>query len=192
MSEGVNKELRRMMAKAAKVPVITGTVKAVDLNGHTCDVDPADGGSTLFDVRLKVSRNGEDFGAFSVPKVGSKVMVAMIDNQPNNLAVISVEKIEEHVIRVDGGGEVRVKPNGVVAINGDDYGGVVKWDALKADLNKLKSQIAGLRDAVQNWNPVANDGGAALKVQLLGSFMPRPSPDLLDTIQSDKTKHGSL
>ncbi|HRF82635.1 MAG TPA: hypothetical protein PL070_21420, partial [Flavobacteriales bacterium] len=55
---------------------ITGKVVAV--NGKLCDVEPNDGGAVYFDVRLRVSVNDDEAGAYAVPMDGSQVIMLQL------------------------------------------------------------------------------------------------------------------
>lgn len=191
MSEAVSKALRKMARNAVPSTVLTGTVKAVDMQKHTCDVTPDDGGPTLYDVRLKVRQSADDKGAFSVPKVGSPVTVAIIGGNVNNLVVLAVEDIKEHIIRCDGDAEVRVKPNGMVTLNGEQYGGLVKVQELRSELAKVNLFLTTLRTAIQSAPVVANDGGASFKAAVAAAIASLQLPNY-NGIESNKTKHGGV
>lgn len=190
--EQANRALKRLARSVQHVPMFTGKVAEVHTSKWTCDVDPSDGGARHFDVRLKVAVNEQDKGAYSVPKVGSLVLVGMLDGQDNALFVIAVETIEEHVIHVDGGGEVRVKPNGVITLNGEQYGGLVKVQELRNDvLLRVNTWLTGIRNAIASGTITPGDGGAAFKISLIGALQSLQLPDY-SNIESTKTKHGSL
>lgn len=190
-NEQLRKSLKRLVRKELVHAALTGTVKAVDESQYTCDVEPSDGGALLYDVRLKVSRSGQDFGAFSIPKVGSKVLVVVLDGNTNNMAVAQVEDIKEHVVRVNGGAELRVKPSGTVTINGDAHGGLVKVNSLKSDLALVNTFLNTLRTAIQSAPVVANDGGASFKAALSAAIAALQLPTY-NAIENTKVKHGGV
>lgn len=188
MSEEVRKALKRMVRKQLAPEVITGKVVAV-FGTDTCDVEPSDGGAVLYDVRLRVSQNSADSGAFSVPKKGSQVVCVQLAMNANNWAVIAVEDIEEHIVKVNGNAELRVKPNGNITINGDQYGGLVKVQELRTELDKVTSFLNTLRNAINSAG--AGPDAAPFKAALSAALGPLPLPSYTN-IESDKTKHGSL
>jgi phage baseplate assembly protein V len=53
-----------------------------------------------------------------------------------------------------------------IEVNGGSNGGMVKVVALSTKLNEIENKINALVTAINAWLPVANDGGAALKLSL--------------------------
>ncbi|MEO8589494.1 MAG: hypothetical protein ABI432_09010 [Flavobacteriales bacterium] len=187
-AERANRALRDLMNRQAKVPVISGTVKAV--SGYTCDVEPSDGGALHYDVRLKVALTNADIGMYAIPKVGSRVLMAMLDNQPHNLVVIQVETATKYVVRLDGGAEVEMKGDGTLSLNGTQHGGLVKVQALRSDLNALNSLLTAMNQAFVQWAPT--DGAEiGLKAKMLQVFTTNPLPNY-QQIESEHTRHGSI
>lgn len=56
-----------------------------------------------------------------------------------------------------------VLENDTITMNDGDLGGLVKINDLTKRLNNIESDINNLKNAFSSWQPVANDGGAALK-----------------------------
>lgn len=190
-SEQLRKSLKRLMRSELVHAAISGTVRSVDEAMLTCDVDPADGGPTLYDVRLKVSRGAQEVGCFSIPKVGSKVLVLVLDGNLNNSAVVQVEDIKEHLVRVNGGAELRIKPNGVVIVNGEQFGGLVKVQELRSELSKVNAFLATLRQAISAAPITPGDGGAAFKIAVNAAIASQQLPTYTD-IENTKVKHGGV
>lgn len=189
MSERVQKALRRAIEGRQIAVLVPGKVTSVD-GIKSCDVDPADGGAALVGVRLRAAIDQGKKGMYLVPKVDSPCVVAMLQNTANMPVLISADDIERIVLHVDGDGRIELEPSGLVKLNGDDYGGVVKWDDLKADLDKLKSFMQAILQGFQSWSPVSQDGGAALKAVMSGLLATQQVPQF-QNITSTKTKHGS-
>lgn len=189
--EHIRKSLKRMMRSELVDAAIAGTVKAVDASAFTCDVEPVDGGPVLYDVRLKVSRGGQEVGVFSIPQVGSKVVVLVLAGNVNNCAVVSAEDVKEHVVRVNGGAEIRVKPNGTITLNGDQFGGLVKVQELRSELAKVNAFLATLRSAINAAPVVSGDGGAAFKGALSAAIGGLQLPSY-NGIENTKVKHAGV
>ena len=68
--------------------VILGKVNSVDLDQRTCVVEPIDGSSTIYDVRLQAAVSGS-LGLLMVPKVGSVVVVQMLNENTGFIAINS-------------------------------------------------------------------------------------------------------
>lgn len=189
MSERTANALRKAMAKGQTMALITGKVSAV--NGvKSCDVLPSDGGAELFEVRLKSTLDDSEDGVYTVPMKNSECVVGLLNNDPNRGILIAANAIERYVIVLDGGASVELGPQGAVTINGNDYGGLIKWDDLKADLDKLKTFMQVLIQAISSSPTAANDGGAAFKAGLTAATATLQVPQFLN-ITSEKTKHGS-
>ena len=186
--EQAHNALRRMVDRRQRPEVITGTVSRV--NGLLCDVLPSDGGAELLDVRLKPSSNAGDAGCYAVPRVNSTVTVAMLQGNANVWAVLQVQDIERWVVRVNGNARVEVLPNGVVELNGAEYGGLVRVNELRAELQKVTTWLTVLRNAVASAPVVGGDGGAAFKVAVSAALGPLPLPEY-SGIESLRTKHGA-
>jgi hypothetical protein len=188
-TERVNSALRKLVKRQQTVPVISGTVTAV--NGMLCDVQPSDGGAVIFDVRMKVASNEGDAGCYAVPMVGSRVLLVMLEGNVNAWALLQVETIDRWVLKLDTGAELVASQGGEVAINGDQYGGLVKVNELRTELQKVNTFLTALRTAISSAIPVPNDGGAALKIAITNAIAGQQLPTY-SGIESTRTKHGGL
>jgi hypothetical protein len=188
-TEAAHKALRKFAKRMQTVQVITGSVKAV--NGYLCDVEPSDGGPVIFDVRLKVASNAGEEGCYAIPRNGSRVRLVMLDGQDNAWAVTDVETIESWVLHLDGGATIEAKPNGAVAINGDQYGGLVKVEELRQELAKVNTFLTTLRQAIASAPVVGGDGGASMKAYIASQLGGLQIPTY-NTIESTRTKHGGV
>lgn len=114
----------------------SGTVTAVDANTRTCTVDPGDGRLAWQDVRLQsVGSLGEGF--FIKPKVGSSVLVALIDNDKANLCVVHTAEVDK------------------IELNGNQYKGLVKVDDLVDKLNALENRFNNILTAFNSHTHIA-------------------------------------
>ncbi|WP_400192821.1 hypothetical protein [Hymenobacter sp. B81] len=77
MSDKVRRLLNELVPQPKRY--IEGVVKSVSLDDLTCEVEPADGGAELVDVRLRSVIDGGQDGFLMIPVVGSDVTVAMLD-----------------------------------------------------------------------------------------------------------------
>jgi hypothetical protein len=188
-TEAAHKALRKFAHRMQRVPVITGTVQEV--NGYLCDVLPSDGGAVLFDVRLKVASNNSELGCYAIPRVGSRVRLVMLDGQDNAWAVTDVETIDRFVLHVHGGATVEVGPNGALALNGEQYGGLVKVQELRQELAKVTTFLSTIRTAIAAAPVTPGDGGGAFKASVSGMLGGLQLPTYT-TIESTRTKHGGV
>lgn len=189
MTERVNKALKRLARGEQRVQVITGKVSAV--NGMVCDVVPSDGGAMMFDVRLTVTSSSDEVGCVAVPMVGSSVIIGMLNGDPNAWTVLHVERIERWFLNLPGKASIEARPNGNVLINGESYGGLVKVQELRSELQKVNTFLITLRTAITAAVPAPGDGGAAIKAAVASAIQTLQLPTYT-SIESQRTKHGGL
>lgn len=122
----------------ASVPVgsFVGKVEGVDTNNYTCDVNPIDGGSIYYDVRLKPTVDSSDYGVIPIPEVGSYVIVEPIARS-NYFYVSQITKIKTLLIKNSSGVKILFDDNGNLLLNGDQHGSLIKI----ADLLQLINQL---------------------------------------------------
>lgn len=181
----VGRALKQFVKDSLRWPVITGTVRAV--NGDMCDVDPADGGPTLYDVRLKPAATDGQMGMIAYPMKGSNVVLLRLNGDDNAYAVAQVERIERMHVELAGGATLDLLPNGMLHINGDAHKGLVKVQELRQDLAKVNTFLETLRNALNT----APGGGDVVpfKIALNAALAPLQLPTYA-TIESQTTKHG--
>ena len=73
---------------------IVATVQDVDTDALTCDVEPVGGGAEIFGVRLRAAIDDDRGGLVLVPKKGSTVVVATINNNWNSAYVALVSEVD--------------------------------------------------------------------------------------------------
>ncbi|MCR5697855.1 MAG: hypothetical protein K6G73_12855 [Marinilabiliaceae bacterium] len=128
----------RNIAGTPSRSIILGYVTAV--KDDTVDVQPYDEtAAPLLDIDLQVGDTG---GLVFRPEVGATVLVAM-DSDTTGFVINA------------GAGNIN--------INGGSHGAVVSIEPLVEKLNALENDLNDLRTVFNNWTPVAQDGGAALK-----------------------------
>lgn len=92
------REIIQQMIRA-EIPALAllGTVQQVDRAKGVCDVQPAEEGApVLLDVSLRTVEGGTGFVLW--PKVGSYVVVALVDNDPNHCYVAMVSEVEQFTL----------------------------------------------------------------------------------------------
>lgn len=120
--------LKRLCGEgAASFQTIAATVTAVDTSTYTVDVQPADGGADIFDVRLRASVDGTDGGFFCVPTVGSFVLVTAINNDWNSAFVSQVSGVSQ------------------IVMDGGDKGGLAIVSRLVSQFNRLENKLNDLQ-----------------------------------------------
>ncbi len=142
------------------------TVKSV--SGSTCNVATLDTEVDLYDVRLQAQTSN---GILLKPKVGSIVVVDPITDF--EFVVVMFSDIDE-ITLLDG-----------------SFGGLTKTQELKTQLDKTNEVVQAIVDTLQQWTPVPNDGGAALKAFFPTKLLAKVVGDYSD-IENEKIIHGTI
>lgn len=143
-------------------------VISVDQDERTCEVEPLSGGADIPSCRLQASLGLTD-GLVLFPSVDSFVIVTWLSK---NSAFVSVcGQVDE------------------IRLNGDQHGGIIIADKLKDEIDKNSQFLDQLKQILDSWTPVAQDGGAALKAAWMAISSSCQTADLTD-ITNDIVKHG--
>ena len=167
-------EFRRAINSVVKMPdvLITGIVKAVDLQNCTCDVMPSDGGALYNDVRLRSVVNDNTMGIFITPKKNSEVVIGSLGNNADDLVVVVYSEVDKIVVKsaklnleldfsdaspavkiniadktkiTVNENAVNVDCQGTVTFNGGGYGGLVISDTIAGEVNKVVTRVNALQ-----------------------------------------------
>lgn len=163
--ENIKDAIRKIAAIDENWSIVC-TVSNVDLAKRICDCTPVNGDAVLVNVRF----NADNKKGFTlIPKVGSIVVVTLINNTTGYIAMVS-EVSEVH-------------------LNGTNYNGLVKVDVLKTQLNTLQTEINTLKTAITalmaGYAPI--DSGVAL-----AAFNAVTLPQIsLTTIENNTIKQGN-
>jgi len=164
---GIREAVRKMMEdKIGNDSAMLCTV--VSVSGSTCNVKTLDNEADLYDVRLQSATSN---GILMKPKVGSIVVVTPITDF--EFVVVMFSDIDE-ITLLDG-----------------SFGGLTKTQELKTQLDKTNEVVQAIVDTLQQWVPVANDGGAALKAFFPTKLLTKTVGDFSD-IESSKIIHGTI
>lgn len=155
----IGQMIKALARQGANIEAQLCTVTAVDAAARTVDCEPLDESAPLLGVNLQANQ-GLTSGMVLIPKVGSYVIVALMNDGVNG-CVIATEEVERMEL-VIGEARVEVTEDGIV-LNGGELGGLVKVEALTARLNGIEESINELKAALSGWVPAPQDGGAALK-----------------------------
>lgn len=103
--------------------ILQGTVKSVD-GYDTCTVEVMDG-LELYNVRLNAIEGLAANQVTLKPKIGSKVLVGIIENVKTQAAVLKYGELEEYFIKI-GTASIRVKESKVkIESEGENLGDVI-------------------------------------------------------------------
>lgn len=137
----------RRLASAKPVYPIPAEVIAVN-DDKTIDVQPLTDDPEFFEVRINADIQAAA-GIRIVPKVGSKVFVLPMNHEA--AIVVLTSEVEKIFVDCEN-----------IVFNGGDNA-LVKWNDLKAELDKTKEAVDAILNVFSSWTPVPNDGGGALK-----------------------------
>ena len=138
----------------------------VSVDGTKCHVTTLDTEVDLYGVRLQAA---ESNGILLIPKVGSIVVVTPITDF--EFVVVMFSEIDT-INLLDG-----------------SYGGLTKTQELKTQLDKTNAVVQAIVDTLQQWTPVANDGGAALKAFFPTKLLTKVVGDY-SNIENGSITHG--
>jgi len=125
------------------------TAKVLSTDGETCCVDID--GLTASDVQLRAVVNGEESGILVTPKTDSYVTVADMSGNLTRLVVVGFSEVEK----------IEVNADDKIIFNGGGYGGLVKIEELKNNLDTLKNYVEAMKAAVSAGLSAIGAGTAA-------------------------------
>ena len=187
-------------------------VTAVDLETNTCTVETLIGKSQIFSVIINAYR-GALYGVFPVPKIGSVVTISYYERNEayvakmgeidqlkvvfqttDETAGVTIDIINEKLFiswpdsDEDESTTIEVSELEIL-FNGGNLLGLVKIQELTDRLNELEGLWNKLQMDLNTWVPVVQDGGLALKTQLLSSFLLELVPDSkVEDFENEKIK----
>lgn len=154
--------------KAGKNYSLVCTVKTIDLTAKTCYCEPLDDSADIQQVRLIAEKTKDGF--ILIPKLESLVVVTFLSESSAYVSMVS--QVDE------------------IHLAGINYGGLAKTLEITDKLNNIEDKINDLITAITGWTPVANDGGAALKLALSTWLASSLVPTTMNDITSDTVLHG--
>lgn len=178
MSEILN-SIRAMIRSSIVPDLIIGTVKEFDESNWTITVDLNSGG-TIDEVTIQAVISEGDTGVYFEPKIGSKVLLGIINGRKENLTVLTYTDIVRLV----------VKASDVVELQGNTEGGLVKSSVVFSEIKDIKNSLNDLKTIFNQWIPAPGDGGAALKALLAQYGTPLSVPSNKSEFENEKVKHG--
>jgi len=172
----IKEAIHRLVDEKLAIQVQLAKVVSVDETAMTCDatIDNLE----VFDIRLRSVIDSQDKGVLVVPKLGSYVLVGLIDNKIESAFVCGFGEVDKVRIMCDD-----------IEFNGGEFGGLVKSQEVANEVNELKDEINALKNIINTWLPVAADGGLALKT-LLTTWLNPMSLALKENLENEKVTHG--
>ena len=193
MSKQQEEILRILKSMGNNKGVLTepATIKSVDEAKRSCVVTVDD--YDIEDVRLNAVVDDDEDTSFIVPVVGSWVLVSYILGSETDAFIAAFSEVEKIITKANSLEaditDITLKNIDSMVINDGQNAGLVKVVDLTSKLNNIENDINSLKQALNAWVPVPQDGGAALKSGV-GSWAAQQITQTQQTdIENDKIKH---
>ena len=161
--------LKRAVSDAVAEPYAkVCKVDSYNEDTRSVDVSPLDETAPILNVRIIAGES--ETPILIVPKVGSFVMVTFVNETSAFVSMFS---------------EVET-----VAIRGDQYGGLIKVEELKKQLDIVTDRIDTLFQAIKDGVVAPNDGGAAYQTSMKAILAGQVEKEKFDEIENELVKHG--
>ncbi|OQY03183.1 MAG: hypothetical protein B6I20_05545 [Bacteroidetes bacterium 4572_117] len=184
-------KILKSISENNKVLTEPAKVQSVNEDKHSCVVTID--GYDIEDVRLGAVIDNNENISFIVPVIGSWVLVSYVLGSETDAYVSAFSEVEK----------IKTKANSLNAeitdiiltgvdsfvINNGDNAGLVKVIGLTDKLNNIESDINDLKNALNSWVAIPNDGGAALKAASASWAARQLTQTNKADIENDKIKH---
>jgi len=186
--EGVIEEMiERASSRIIPVTISQGKVESVDREKKTCKVTRSQM-PTLFNVRLNAVAEPHEDVVTTYPQVGSRVLVAMVENIETDAYVLTCDKIDS-IEGKTGDSNFRIAQD-IIELNNGENGGLTITPTLVENLEKNNTILQNFLDII-NGSPISEPGNgspSALQAALTGVLSDK-SVGEFDSIENAKVKH---
>jgi len=157
---------------------LTGKVVSTDEDNRTCEIELTNNDANLQGVRLQAVEGGNT-GVVFFPEKGSDVIVHFLN--ADNAYITQISKVAKVEI---------ITENGEIWLNGDEYGGLIKIEKLKTQLQKntqrIDTIINVLKSTITSVALHPNPGWSAIINPILDALQKEDYSD----IENETVKHG--
>ena len=120
-------------------------------------------------------------------KSGEKILFA---RDKNGKIVATIKMLNSGNIEIETNGDCKIKTKGKTEINGSDYGGLIKIEELKMQLQKNAAILQGLLGTLKAPIPEEGNGApGAFQAALIGAIGTMQTGDF-SNIENKKVVHG--
>lgn len=190
----IKEAIRSIVEPLLKPSLVKCKVKSVDEEKQTCVVSPLRGGADYLDVKLTAVTSSESTKMVLIPKIGTVVLLGLADGIDTDTFIAKHGEIDSLKITapkanvdINIDGSILINSDDNILINGGSYGGLIKIDELRTQIEKNTSLLNAIKTAFNSWVLFPGDGGSALKI-LSQSFTAMPTANL-SNIENEKVKH---
>lgn len=177
MTDNLRQLLIQLIRETTPSQVTVCEVVSVDEAALTAEVKEIESEMTIYSVRLNSGKT--DKKIVEIPKVGSAVLVGLINNNRQSRFILKCSDIDK----------LYVDANVSVIFNGGENGGLCITPTLVQELNKTNQLLTAIIGVI-NGAPLTQPGGSpsvlqnALKTAISGKTLGNYSQ-----IENDKVKH---
>ena len=186
----IEENLRRFIKQVGQtktIPTVSvGIAKNINGENRTCDIQLNDA-LTLFNCRLNAIIGNYENNILILPKEGSFVAYALLDDRNTEVLVIGYTEIDKINIKI---GDTTIDiSNDKIELNGGLLGGLIKIEELKSQLDKMTQRIDGIMNALRNSPTGSSDGGAAYKTAITTALSSITNKENFGNIEDEKITH---
>ena len=186
--------LARLVRKASG-PVVfkMGTVKSVDTDQCTCEVEMVDGTADRPAVQMRAIVDTDDNGMVFFPAKDSQVLVGVINGNINQCFIAMTSKIDSFKIVIDSDNKISADKNKLTAKwkqwqhNDGNYGGMIKLidpnDPDAGVLSRLNKLEQGLSNHILEYNTHTHASTGSI-----GTPSPPAAPDTQTISQTQRAQ----
>lgn len=157
LAKETTEAIRTVVKKMLKATVVIG--KAENVNNLTCDINRGEDSPKLKSARLNALEEQSDTYYTIVPKEGSWVLAAIIENDQAEAVVISCTEIEKVIMKC-GEMTFEISDAGIVLNNGGN-GGIPINGKIADNLDAIKNYLSQMATAIGDGLDAVGVGSAA-------------------------------
>lgn len=175
----IKEVIDRILKERLVIQTEVAQVVSVDETNMTCEVSIT-GKPNLTDVRLKSVIDSVDKGILVKPTIESYVLVSLINNKKGNAFVSGFTEVDSIRLITDS-----------IELSGDSFGGLIKIEELKKELNKNNQILISLLSVI-NGAPIPTapvTSPSSLQLAFKGVLVGKQIADF-SNIENNKVKHG--
>jgi len=163
MIEQVYQRLLEVITENVPVQSEMATVKAVDKDKLECTVVPLTNDELEIEgVNLKAVIDDTKNGFVQIPKIGSIVLISLIENTDGDHFVTMYSDIEEVQLIQNNQEILKIDKDGNVLFHQGLNKGLIKIESLVAKLNAVEEKLNALIDDYKGHNHKYTDDGVAV------------------------------
>lgn len=176
IEEQIRQALSSYIKRINPDATVLGTVKSVDETAATCTVWDEDSQTTLYDVRLRPTLDGNK-SITLIPAFNTWALAVRIEDSEDWM-VLAVGELAKYFITCSN-----------VVINDGQNGGLVNWPDAKTELDKVKQFITAFKNCLSV--PVSEAGGGAPSAfqAAMNSAMSSTAVPSFENLEDPKVKH---